>query len=101
MTKIKKVGVLSLAKVQGLLGAIMGLIVGILFGLMFGLMGLTAGSGEEAAFGLLFGAGFGILGLIMFPIIYGVLGFISGLILASLYNIVASWVGGLEIELEE
>jgi hypothetical protein len=34
------------------------------------------------------------------PVIYGVLGFISGLIGALLYNLLAKWVGGFELELE-
>jgi hypothetical protein len=33
------------------------------------------------------------------PIIYGVFGFISGLIVGALYNLIAGWTGGIEVEL--
>jgi hypothetical protein len=34
------------------------------------------------------------------PIIYAVLGFIIGVIGAFIYNLVAKWVGGIEVEVE-
>lgn len=39
------------------------------------------------------------LGLFM-PIIYGAMGFVFGLIGAALYNLVARWIGGFEVEVE-
>jgi len=46
------------------------------------------------------GVGMFIAGIVFVPIIYGVIGFIIGVIGALLYNLVAKWVGGIEIELE-
>ena len=34
------------------------------------------------------------------PIIYGVMGLIFGVIGAALYNLVARWIGGFEVEVE-
>jgi uncharacterized membrane protein YdjX (TVP38/TMEM64 family) len=34
----------------------------------------------------------------VFPILYGILGFILGLIMGGLYNLVAAMVGGIELE---
>ena len=34
------------------------------------------------------------------PVLYAVFGLIGGAIGAALYNLVAGWVGGLEVELE-
>lgn len=46
--------------------------------------------------GLLFGVG----SVIFLPIFYGVLGFVFGLLTALLYNLVARFVGGIEVEVE-
>jgi len=44
--------------------------------------------------GLLLGMG------IFFPIIYAAMGFILGVVSAALYNLVARWIGGFEVEVE-
>lgn len=43
---------------------------------------------------------FGI-GALFLPVVYGVVGFIGGLIAAAVYNLVAKWTGGLEITLTD
>jgi hypothetical protein len=40
--------------------------------------------------------GFGIF----MPIIYGVMGFVFGIIMAAIYNLIARWIGGFEVEVE-
>lgn len=45
--------------------------------------------------------GIGVGAIIVFPLLYGFLGFIAGIIGAALFNLVASMVGGVEIELSE
>jgi hypothetical protein len=42
------------------------------------------------------GAGFSIF----IPFIYAVVGFVFGTIGALVYNLVASWIGGIEVEVE-
>ncbi len=44
--------------------------------------------------------GGGIFALILFPILYAIIGFIAGAISAALYNLVAGIVGGIEIDVE-
>lgn len=39
------------------------------------------------------------LGLFM-PIIYAVFGFLFGIIGAAIYNLIARWLGGIEVEVE-
>ena len=40
--------------------------------------------------------GFGIF----MPVLYGVMGFIFGVLMAVVYNLVARWIGGIEVEVE-
>jgi hypothetical protein len=42
--------------------------------------------------------GFGLL--IFAPILYAAMGFLTGLIGALVYNLAASWLGGIEVEVE-
>lgn len=43
-----------------------------------------------------FGTGFALL----LPVLYAVMGFIFGVIGAFIYNVIAKWVGGVEVEVE-
>jgi hypothetical protein len=91
---IKSVGVLSVAKIMGMIYGCMGLIAAPFF-LLIGLLGSALGQHNSALAGI-FGVGFAVL----MPVLYGVIGFVAGLIGALLYNLFARWVGGFELELE-
>ena len=91
---IKSVGVLSVAKIMRLMYACMGLIFAPLF-LLGGLLASAAGQHNNPLAGI-FGIGIAVL----FPMLYGVIGFIAGLIGALFYDLLAGWVGGLELEME-
>ena len=95
MVVIKKVGVLSLAKILGILYAFIGLILGAFLSL-FGFIGAALSPSGAGIFGIIFGVG----AIIFLPIIYGLMGFVSGLALAGLFNMVTSMVGGLGVETE-
>jgi hypothetical protein len=45
-------------------------------------------------------AGFGMIFAVAMPVMYGVMGVVGGAVGAVLYNLVAGWVGGIEVELE-
>ncbi len=90
--EIKKIGVLSLAKIYAVITAIFGLIIGIIYAVV----GTAASVSGEA--GVL--AALGIGSIIVMPIVYGIIGFISGAIGAWLYNLVANWIGGIELDLK-
>jgi hypothetical protein len=34
------------------------------------------------------------------PVLYGLFGILTGAVGAAIYNLVAGWIGGLEVELE-
>ncbi len=76
--------------------------MGLVFGAVYLIIGLIAGVllfvlslvvPEQTAFG-------GVAALILSPLLYGVLGFIGGIIVAALYNLVAPLVGGIRVETE-
>lgn len=92
---IKRIGVLKLAIFQCLVMAMLGVLIALvmmLFGSMIGgLIGHNAGAAGMLG---------GLIMLIILPILYGVLGFIAGAIGAFLYNLVAGWVGGIEMDVD-
>jgi hypothetical protein len=92
---VKSVGVLSVAKIMGLIYACMGLIFAPLF-LLIGALGSFAGQSNTLPFAGIFG----VVGAVVMPVVYGVFGFIGGAIGALLYNLFANWVGGFEVRLE-
>lgn len=94
MHEIKKIGALSAGKFMGILYAIIGLVIGIIITLV-SIVGSSIGADIGGGFWL-----FGIFSFIGFPIGYGIMGFISGIVAAGGYNMVASWIGGIEIEIE-
>jgi hypothetical protein len=93
---VKRIGPLSLAKISGMLYGLMGLIFGAIISL-FSLVGGALAPGKDAGFaGMLFGAA----AVVILPIFYGLLGFVMSLIGAFLYNLVAGWVGGVELDVQ-
>ena len=100
---IRRFGVLSVAKIYGLLTFLIGLIVGVIYGLVLILFGAAMSAiapGREATAGGISTVVIGIVMMIAFPIMYGLLGFISGAIGALIYNAVAGIIGGIKLELE-
>lgn len=102
---VRRVGVFSIAKIQGLLMFIIGLIIGVLYGLTVMIFGATIlatmqrGS-DGPALGGISTIVAGIVIMIAFPIFYGIMGFIGGAIGGLVYNIAAGVVGGIKLELE-
>ena len=94
MNIIKSVGVLSVAKMMGLIQACIGVVL-IPFFLLVGLAGTLAGRQQTAFAGM-----FGLVFAFFMPIFYGILGFIVGAIGAALYNLFAKWIGGIEVQVE-
>ncbi len=95
---LKRIDPLSLGTVFGVLHAIMGVIGGLFFS-AFALLGMAVDQpdGPGQIFLLLFGVG----AIVFLPVFYGVMGFITGAISAVVYNFVAGYVGGVELEFEE
>jgi len=100
---IRRFGVLSVAKMYGLLMFLFGLIFGVIYGLIlivFGAAISAMGPGRDAAAGGIGTVAMGVGVMIGFPLFYGILGFIMGAIGALIYNAVAGIIGGVKFELE-
>jgi hypothetical protein len=93
MKTLKRIGPGSAFKVGALLYAFLGLVLGAIFSLI-GLAGTAAIPNMPPGFGMLFGVG----AIIILPICYGIFGGIGAALMALFYNLIAGWVGGLEIE---
>ena len=94
MTRLKKIGVLSSSKLLAIVMALIGLIAGIVYSFGGAILDiLTTGSVNS-------GTALAFLALIGMPIIFSVPGFIAGALGAFLYNLVAGWVGGVEMDLD-
>jgi hypothetical protein len=93
---IKRIRPLSFAKLSAVLYAVMGLVVGG----VFSLVGIAGGFASETAGAAGFGAIAGVAAIILFPIFYGVMGFVVTLFAAWLYNFVADFIGGVELDIE-
>lgn len=91
MNKLKKIKVLSLAKFQSVLFALIGLLAGILYsfgGAVYDIFTIGLNLGTALAF----------LALIGMPLIFGFAGFIVGIIEALIYNLLANWFGGMDVD---
>ncbi len=94
MHTIKSVGVLSVAKIMGAIYALIGLIFLPIF-LLLGFVGSMAGE-HGNPLGAIGGMVFGLFA----PVFYGAIGFIGGAIMAFLYNLMAKWLGGIEVQVQ-
>jgi hypothetical protein len=96
---LKQIGVLSLARILGAIYAVIGLIVGVFFSLASALGGLAASlaANTEEAAGALIAILFGVGAIIFVPLMYGLMGFLVGALMALFYNLLAGVFGGIEM----
>lgn len=98
MQKLKRVGVLSFAKIQSAVMGVMGLVVGLIYGVILAVTGIiTVVGGSRAGIMMLVG---GVAAVILLPLLYAALGFVFGALSAWVYNTVARHIGGIEVEFE-
>jgi hypothetical protein len=94
MQRISSVGVLSCAKMLGVLYGCMALLFIPIF-----LIGGLAGMASQQTNGAIGGAVMLVCGILA-PFLYGAIGFVFGAIGAWIYNLIARRLGGIEIQLE-
>lgn len=94
MVHLRSIGVLSCAKIYGVINMALGILFGLVF-ILIGVAGLAAAPGQQKL---------GFVGVLLIaalsPFFYGALGFVIGAIGALLYNWIASAIGGIEMQLD-
>ena len=101
MKVLKRVGVVSAAKITAIVSAIWGFIVAVI-SLPFLAIASSATSYAGAAAGFNMAPlmlGFGIASIIITPIAAAIVGFIMGAVGAFFYNVAAKYFGGIELDL--
>jgi hypothetical protein len=92
---IRRVGPVSCAKIAGILYALFGLVIGAVF-TVASLAGGFGNTSDQSGFAGLIGAG----AVVVFPVLYGGMGFVGTLVGAWLYNALAASVGGIELDVQ-
>jgi hypothetical protein len=96
---LKSVGVLSAGKVLGTMSAFLGLLIGGVMALL-SVAGVAIHAQAQRGGPAIPAIFVGVAAVIFFPIFYGFFGFLSGVIYAALYNMIAAIVGGIELNFE-
>jgi uncharacterized membrane protein len=96
---IKRVGVMSVARIAAAIYGVFGLIAGLVFSLAaLAGAGMSREVGEQVSW---LGPMFGLGAIIALPVLYYVFGFLGGAVGAWVFNNVSRATGGLEIEVGE
>ena len=103
MANVKKLGVFSFAKFQGLILALFGLIAGIAYSfgglIVDSLVSLGWVTSPETP-GLSYGTILAFGALLGMPVLFAAFGFLAGVIEALVYNLYARRFGGIDLEIE-
>ncbi len=99
MKTIIKIDPMSLAKILGALQALFGFFLGLAATIIAPLIALY-GSTATPSIDTNALISLGWAAIIVLPITYGLVGFVTGYIGAWLYNIGSKWVGGVKIDLK-
>ena len=84
--ELERLAVLQMGKVLAILYGFIGVIM-----IPFALIGALANPKDLSL----------MVAMIVMVVLYPVMGFVSGIITAALYNLVAKWVGGLRFTVDE
>ena len=101
--RFKKVEIISLAKLQAIIGCIIGLSLGILYsfgGLIIDTLVTLQWITSDETPGLSFGTVLAFGALIGMPLIFLVLGFLLGIIEAVIINLSSKWIGEYSLDVE-
>ena len=101
--KFRKIDMMSAGKVCAGVHAIIGLLAGLVFasligGLLVWMPVVAPATSQIVNVGVISGATT-LSAIVIFPIVGAILGFLWGVILAFLYNLVAERIGGVEVSI--
>ena len=74
--------------------------IGLVLGGIFSVIAMAGGFASDTAGAAGIGAILGVAAIIVFPIFYGLMGFVTTLFAAWLYNFAADFVGGVEVDIQ-
>ncbi len=92
--RIRRIAPLQLGKMLAILYGIMGLLF-VPFFLIMSAVSTQLPPAQRVGM-MAFGVGFAIAA----PFLYAAMGFVFGALGALIYNVVAKWIGGIEVEVE-
>ena len=92
--RLKRIGPLQLGKMAACLYGAMGLLLVPIF-LLMSAASANLPANQRGVFAMV-GVGFAFAT----PVFYAIMGFVVGVIGAAIYNLVAKWIGGIEVEVE-
>lgn len=98
---LKRIAPLQAGKIVGGLYGMMGLLF-VPFMILFmsiGAFASAAGGANTPPMPLFFGMGIGFM--VFLPVLYALMGFVAGVLGSLAFNLLAKWLGGLELEFEE
>jgi len=96
--KLSRIGVVSAGITLAALYAVMGVIYALIYAAILAVFGAALGASGGSSIGLAaMGIGFVII-LVAMPIVFAVIGFIGGALMALVYNFVAKYTGGITFE---
>jgi hypothetical protein len=98
MARIKRFGILKMALFMGLYGAIIGLIAALLIAITLTIF-IGSLPEQQSALVSIFGVGVW-LNVIFFPLGYGIIGFVAGVILTPIMNLILKIIKGLDLDIE-
>ena len=95
--ELKKVGILSLGKIAGLIGLVVGIIAVIILAIMQKILSslVTAQLNMQELYTLTWKT------ILIIPLYYAIIGFIWGVAIAFIYNLAAKYIGGIKLELKK
>ena len=101
MARIKRFGILRMSSFMGLysvfIGLIFALLIGMLVSMIFGGASTELGVGSAVNTSLF---DFSWFNLVLFPLIFGAMGFVSGLILTPIINLTLKVIGGIDLDID-
>ena len=101
MVRIRRFGIIRTATVAAMMYAVIILVSTLLIALPFVLLASAAGRDSGMSAGILGGGIVGVLLLgLLGAVVYAVIGWVMTAIACAIYNLVAGWVGGIEVQLE-
>ena len=99
--KLKRIAPLQAGKMLAAFYGLISLIIVPFIMVFMAVGGIAAASqhgGGAATMPMMMGMGLGFM--LLLPIMYAVMGFVFGIIGAFVYNLMARWMGGFELEFE-